>query len=79
MLEIARKNAVAAVRFASVVAGALLAAGSIQAQQQQQPFDAFAVPAGSAPHDVAPAPDGGAVWFTAQAKGAAGRLDPAGK
>lgn len=40
-------------------------------------FDSFAVPAGSAPHDVAPTPIAdGAVWFTAQAKGAVGRLDP---
>jgi virginiamycin B lyase len=35
----------------------------------------FAVPAGSHPHDVAPAPDG-TVWYTAQATGALGRLDP---
>ena len=36
----------------------------------------FPVPAGSHPHDVAPAPDG-AVWYTAQGKGELGRLDPA--
>lgn len=36
----------------------------------------FAVPAGSHPHDVAPAPDG-SVWYTAQALGELGRLDPA--
>lgn len=36
----------------------------------------FAVPAGSGPHDVAPAPDG-TVWFTAQRAGRLGRLDPA--
>src|SRR5271165_7246541 len=35
----------------------------------------FALPEGSGPHDVAPAPDG-TVWFTAQAAGALGRLDP---
>jgi virginiamycin B lyase len=35
----------------------------------------FAVPAGSGPHDVAPAPDG-TVWYTAQRVGALGRLDP---
>jgi virginiamycin B lyase len=35
----------------------------------------YPVPAGSAPHDVAPAPDG-SVWYTAQASGALGRLDP---
>src|SRR3990172_8852788 len=36
----------------------------------------YPVPAGSRPHDVAPAPDG-PVWYTAQSAGALGRLDPA--
>ncbi len=36
----------------------------------------YAVPAGSRPHDVAPAPDG-SVWYTAQGSGELGRLDPA--
>ena len=36
----------------------------------------YAVPAGSGPHDVAPAADG-TVWYTAQAAGKLGRLDPA--
>src|SRR5690606_29754597 len=35
----------------------------------------FPVPRGSYPHDVAPAPDG-TVWYTAQAAGELGRLDP---
>lgn len=35
----------------------------------------FAVPRGSAPHDVAPAADGG-IWYTAQATGELGWLDP---
>jgi virginiamycin B lyase len=35
----------------------------------------YTVPAGSHPHDVAPAVDGG-VWFTAQAAGYLGWLDP---
>ena len=35
----------------------------------------YPVPAGAHPHDVAPAPDG-TVWYTAQARGALGRLDP---
>lgn len=49
---------------------------AIAAAQAQPPaFDSFALPAGSAPHDVAPSPDG-TVWFTAQARGAVGRLDP---
>ena len=36
----------------------------------------YSVPAGTHPHDVAPAPDG-SVWYTAQFSGALGRLDPA--
>jgi len=36
----------------------------------------YQVPGGSHPHDVAPAPDG-TVWYTAQASGELGRLDPA--
>jgi len=59
--------------FASVLAGAMLVTGPLQAQSPS--FDSFAVPSGSAPHDVAPEP-GGAVWYTAQAQGAVGRLDP---
>jgi virginiamycin B lyase len=35
----------------------------------------YDVPAGSHPHDVAPAPDG-SVWYTAQGSGELGRLDP---
>jgi len=35
----------------------------------------FPVPGGAHPHDVAPAPDG-SVWYTAQAQGALGILDP---
>lgn len=37
--------------------------------------EAFPVPAGSRPHDVAPAADGG-VWYTAQDLGELGWLDP---
>lgn len=36
----------------------------------------YPVPAGSHPHDVAPAPDG-TVWYTSQHTGELGRLDPA--
>jgi virginiamycin B lyase len=36
----------------------------------------YSVPAGSRPHDVAPAPDG-TVWYTAQGSGHLGILDPA--
>jgi virginiamycin B lyase len=38
-------------------------------------IEAFPVPAGSRPHDVAPAADGG-VWYTAQHLGELGWLDP---
>jgi virginiamycin B lyase len=38
-------------------------------------IQAYAVPAGSHPHDVAPAIDGG-VWYTAQGSGELGWLDP---
>ena len=38
-------------------------------------IEAFPVPSGSHPHDVAPAPDG-TVWYTAQSAGKVGRLDP---
>src|SRR5262245_21146869 len=58
---------------ASVLVGSMLAVSSVLAQPPS--FDSFPVPSGSAPHDVAPEP-GGAVWYTAQAQGAVGRLDP---
>jgi virginiamycin B lyase len=58
---------------AAVLVTAALAVGLARAQSPS--FDSFAVPTGSAPHDVAPAPDG-AVWYTAQAQGMVGRLDP---
>ena len=37
----------------------------------------YPVPPGTHPHDVAPAPEGGMVWYTGQHVGALGRLDPA--
>jgi virginiamycin B lyase len=43
---------------------------SVTAEVQEYP-----VPRGSRPHDVAPAADGG-IWYTAQASGALGYLDP---
>jgi virginiamycin B lyase len=55
------------------------APGSTAAPTATAPSNAierFPVPAGSAPHDVAPAPDG-TVWYTAQRSGKLGRLDPA--
>lgn len=60
----------------------LLASLSVSADlaHAQQPgvqveLQEYAVPAGSRPHDVAPAPDG-SVWYTAQRLGELGRLDP---
>jgi virginiamycin B lyase len=53
---------------------AVLCTGAAHAQSPA--FDSFAVPQGSAPHDVAPSRDG-TVWYTAQARGVLGRLDPA--
>ncbi|HEU5474301.1 MAG TPA: hypothetical protein VFV67_26940 [Actinophytocola sp.] len=41
-------------------------------------LEAFELPAGAGPHDVAPAVDGG-VWFTAQRGGYLGHLDPASR
>jgi len=49
----------------------LLVAPSAQAAEVQY----FPVQAGDHPHDVAPAPDG-SVWYTGQAAGVLGRLDP---
>jgi virginiamycin B lyase len=43
---------------------------------QEPGLQEYPVPAGSHPHDVAPAPDG-TVWYTAQFTGELGRLDPA--
>jgi len=53
----------------------LVLATSAHAQQQPS-MQEYAVPAGSHPHDVAPAADGG-IWYTAQAKGVLGWLNPA--
>ena len=41
-------------------------------------IQAYALPVGCGPHDVAPSPEpGGPVWYTAQQQGGLGRLDPA--
>lgn len=49
---------------------------ALAAPAAAQTLQTFPVPAGSRPHDVAPAPDGG-VWYTAQGSGELGWLDPA--
>lgn len=53
-----------------------LALGAFPLLAQAIEIKVFDVPAGSRPHDVAPAPDG-KVWYTAQRQGALGILDPA--
>jgi virginiamycin B lyase len=83
MLEIARTPPVATANrrfvhstsrlFVLALVGIALITGPAKAQSPS--FDTFAVPAGSAPHDVATAP-GSDVWYTAQARGAVGRLNP---
>jgi virginiamycin B lyase len=55
---------------------ATLAAASLAGAAIAQSVEYFAVPAGSHPHDVAPAAEGGGVWFTAQFTGHLGLLDP---
>jgi virginiamycin B lyase len=62
-------------RAAALVLAAVcsLAAGGQRAALEVREYP---VPAGSHPHDVAPARDGG-VWYTAQASGQLGWLDPA--
>jgi virginiamycin B lyase len=65
---------------ATLLAAAALAAASVQvaARPDQAPrftVREFPVPAGTHPHDVAPARDGG-VWYTAQHTGKLGKLDP---
>jgi virginiamycin B lyase len=52
-----------------------LAGGAARATATTPRIREYRVPAGSHPHDVAPARDGG-VWFTAQASGHLGHLDP---
>lgn len=73
----ATTNGIMKPMLASLLAMALMSVALMaRATQQDAPaFDTFAVPAGSGPHDVAPSPDG-TVWYTAQARGAVGRIDP---
>jgi virginiamycin B lyase len=56
-----------------VTIAAMLALGLSAAAAAQMSY--YDVPRGAHPHDVAPAPDG-TVWYTAQAQGAIGILDP---
>src|SRR5687767_4862860 len=54
---------------------AISSASAATATRSQLPVREFSVPAGTHPHDVAPARDGG-VWYTAQHTGRLGYLDP---
>jgi virginiamycin B lyase len=58
----------------AMVLGAV-ACGAEAPAASELAVERFAVPSGSGPHDVAPAPDG-SVWYTAQRAGALGSLDP---
>ncbi len=66
--------AAAAVALSSTVAGGA-ASPAAPAAAPALSVREFSVPAGTHPHDVAPARDGG-VWYTAQHRGALGHLDP---
>jgi virginiamycin B lyase len=61
-----------------IILGAVLVAWILPTAATAAEFalQSFPVPAGSHPHDVAPARKGGIVWYTAQLKGALGMLEP---
>jgi len=63
-----------ALLFASVLLALALPTAAF-AQQQSPSVQEYPVPAGTHPHDVAPAVDGG-IWYTGQSKGVLGWLDP---
>ena len=60
---------------AYLLAAAALATAGAGARPTAYPVREYPVPSGSHPHDVAPARNGG-VWWTAQAVGKLGLLDP---
>jgi virginiamycin B lyase len=66
---------VAAVLVLVLVAIAGATANATPARDSQLRVREYPVPAGTHPHDVAPARDGG-VWYTAQGSGQLGLLDP---
>jgi virginiamycin B lyase len=65
------------VSLAAVVLAALVLVAPLAAGERQSGFEVreYPVPAGSHPHDVAPARDGG-IWYTAQGSGGLGWLNP---
>jgi virginiamycin B lyase len=60
----------------ALLVGALRFSGPTTSGAPAEVVREYPVPAGSRPHDVAPARDGG-VWYTAQGSGDLGHLDPA--
>jgi len=73
------ETAMRATRFPAVLVACVLAAACTVARAQDTApvrIQSYALPSGTHPHDVAPAPDG-TVWYTAQPRGELGRLDPA--
>ena len=60
-----------------VGSNAALAAHEESAPGSCLTLETFPVPSGDRPHDVAPAADGGGVWYTGQGTGVLGLLDPA--
>jgi len=64
-------------RFIALAVFELLLATAVAGAQVSVRIQSYPVPDGAHPHDVAPDPAGGIVWYTAQYQGALGRLDPA--
>jgi virginiamycin B lyase len=62
-------------RFSAALVVLALSAGAAMGAEMEFSIREYRVPAGSHPHDIAPAPDG-SVWYTAQHTGELGRLDP---
>src|SRR4051794_4753936 len=71
-MALAKRVPVVALAALALTASMSRAAGDVQ---RAFVVREYAVPAASHPHDVAPARDGG-VWYTAQAAGVLGWLDP---
>ena len=71
------RSGVAGVAVAALLLAALAVPreGGFAATPERLTVREYPVPAGSHPHDVAPARDG-TVWYTAQHAGELGRLDP---
>src|SRR5438270_11688527 len=63
------------IRLGTMLAAALVMSAVGAMANAKMATQTFTVLAGAGAHDVYPAPDG-AVWFTAQAAGKLGRLDP---